>query len=156
GCAECHSGPLLSDEEFHNIGLPQIGPGDSSAFGGVFTGWDLGRENVTGWRGNRFGFRTPSLFDVALTGPWGHAGQFAQLRDFVAHYQDPAQSNLQYDIQSNVSDPELVLMRTDNSQAVLEDLDPLLPARGDFDVDVVVEFLGSLTADDARDLSDIV
>jgi len=156
GCAECHSGPLLSDQQFHNIGLPQIGPGVSTVFFDQFFGWDFGRENVTAARPDRFAFRTPSLLNVAITGPWGHAGQFAELRDFVAHYQDPQLSNLQYDIQSNVSDPELVRMHTDNSEAVLEVLDPLLPARGDFDVDAVVDFLEALSADDARDMSDIV
>jgi hypothetical protein len=55
-----------------------------------------------------------------------------------------------------VSDPELVRMHTDNSEAVLEVLDPLLPARGDFDVDAVVDFLEALTADDAVDMSDVV
>jgi cytochrome c peroxidase len=27
GCIDCHSGPLLTDEGFHNLGVPQIGPG---------------------------------------------------------------------------------------------------------------------------------
>jgi cytochrome c peroxidase len=26
-CNECHNGPLLSDSMFHNIGMPQVGPG---------------------------------------------------------------------------------------------------------------------------------
>jgi cytochrome c peroxidase len=25
-CAQCHSGPLLTDNDFHNIGVPQEGP----------------------------------------------------------------------------------------------------------------------------------
>jgi cytochrome c peroxidase len=25
GCSECHSGPMLTDNEFHNIGIPQVG-----------------------------------------------------------------------------------------------------------------------------------
>ena len=26
-CIDCHKGPLLSDKGFHNIGVPQTGPG---------------------------------------------------------------------------------------------------------------------------------
>lgn len=158
GCANCHSGSLLSDQDHHNIGLPQIGPGVSSnlfAFGPI-PGWDTGRENATGFVQDRFKFRTPSLLNVALTGPYGHAGQFAELRDFVAHYKDVVLSNQQYDIQSNVSDPELVTMLTPNSSQVLATLDPRLPSVNDIDVDAVVEFLHALTARDASDLSDIV
>ena len=154
GCARCHSGPLLSDQEFHNTGLPQIGPG--LAISGMNVGWDLGREQTTGRVEDRFLFRTPSLLNVALTGPYGHAGQFAELRDMVAHYEDAVRSNLQYDIQSNVSDPALVTMVTPNSVQVLATLDPMVEPVIDFDVDAVVEFLRALTADDATELSGIV
>jgi cytochrome c peroxidase len=27
GCADCHSGPLLSDTKFHNVGVPSVGQG---------------------------------------------------------------------------------------------------------------------------------
>jgi cytochrome c peroxidase len=164
GCSRCHSGSLLSDQEHHNIGLPQLGPG----VGGlpvcpmcvgpmwVLDHSDVGRENVTGLPEDRFLFRTPSLLNVELTGPWGHAGQFAELRDFVAHYRDVELSNLQYDIQSNVFDPELVTTLVPNSDSVLAGLDPRLRARRNFDVDAVVEFLRALTDEDAADLSEIV
>lgn len=161
GCAQCHTGSQLSDQDYHNIGLPQIGPGVAPVSlvalpPTVFPGWDFGREAATGLPADRFLFRTPSLLNVALTGPWGHAGQFADLRDFVAHYRDPERSNREYDIQSNVFDPELVTMLTPNSDAVLQTLDPRLQALSAFDVGAVVDFLHALTADDARDLADIV
>ncbi len=156
GCNRCHAGSLLSDQDYHNIGLPQIGPGLSNIPIGTFFGWDFGRELVTRAPEDRFRFRTPSLLNVALTGPWGHAGQFADLRDMVAHYRDPELSNRQYDIQSNVSDPALVRMLTPNSDAVLSTLDPRVQTFDAFDVDAVVDFLHALTADDARDLSDLV
>jgi cytochrome c peroxidase len=156
GCADCHSGSLLSDQRFHNTGLPQLGPGVNSNFFGVPSGWDIGRENATRRVHERFQFRTPSLINVALTGPYGHAGQFAELRDMVAHYEDVVVSNQQYDIQSNVVDPALVLMLTPNSDQVLATLDPKLQAVIDFDVDAVVDFLHALTAESATDLSDIV
>jgi len=164
GCSGCHSGPLLSDEKHHNIGLPQLGPGVGGFLvpacpmcpGLVLDRSDIGRANVTSLPEDGFRFRTPSLLDVELTGPWGHAGQFAHLRDFVAHYRDAELSHLRYDIQANVPDPELVTTLVPNSDLVLASLDPGLRRRNDFDVDAVVEFLRALTAEDAADLSDIV
>lgn len=156
GCGRCHSGSLLTDQEFHNTGLPQLGPGMNANNFGTIPGWDTGRENATGQGRDRFKFRTPSLLNVALTGPYGHAGQFAELRDMVAHYEDAVVSNQQYDIQSNVSDPALVTMLTPNSAQVLATLAPELQTVIDFDVDAVVEFLQALTAESALDLSDIV
>lgn len=156
GCASCHSGSLFSDESFHNTGLPQLGPGVNANPIPSIAGWDIGRENATGRPEDRFQFRTPSLLNVALTGPYGHAGQFVELRDFVAHYRDVVGSNHQYDIQSNVVDPMLVTMLTPNSDEVLATLDPRLQSVNDFDVDAIVEFLHALTALDALHLSEVV
>jgi len=87
GCADCHSGPLLSDMEFHNIGVPQIGPGKDPA-----TGLDEGRFLVTGDRADRFAFRTPPLRNVDLTGPYMHDGAFATLEEVIRHHADPEAS----------------------------------------------------------------
>jgi cytochrome c peroxidase len=159
GCAGCHSGSSFSDQDFHNTGLPQIGPGTGPCFfcaGALFDRSDIGRENATARPEDRFKFRTASLLNVGLTGPWGHAGQFADLRDFVAHYRDAEVSNRQYDIQSNVSDPVLVTMLVPNSDAVLATLDERVRTPRSFDVDAVVDFLHALTDEDAADLSDVV
>jgi len=155
GCVRCHSGSTFSDKQHHNTGMPQLGPG-VNAFAPFGDRSDFGRENVTGQFEDRFLFRTPSLLNVGLTGPYGHAGQFASLRDFVAHYRDAELSNRQYDIQSNVFDPALVTTLVQNSDQVLATLDLRLQAPNDFDVDAVVEFLGSLTAKDAFSLSEVV
>jgi cytochrome c peroxidase len=155
GCARCHSGAMLTDGEFHNTGLPQIGPGSPrDPFGRA--GADLGRENSTGLVEDRFTFRTPSLRNVALSAPYGHAGQFASLRDMVAHYEDPVASHFGYDIQSNVSDPELVTMLWPGTQSVLGTLDRRLFGFNDIDVDAVVDFFAALTADDAEGLEELI
>lgn len=156
GCVRCHSGPLFSDQQYHNTGLPQLGPGINQL--GFFDpfGSDLGRANVTFQAQDRYKFRTPSLLDVERTAPYGHAGQFAELRDFVAHYRDAALSNRQYDIQSNVFDPALVTTLVFNSEFVLASLDLRLQAPNEFDVDAVVAFLGSLTAASAASLAGVV
>lgn len=89
-CDACHSGTFQTDLEFHAIGVPQIGPG----FGGVgYAGReDFGRELVSGDRADRYRFRTPSLRNVALTGPWGHDGFFNSLEGMVRHHLDPRSS----------------------------------------------------------------
>ena len=100
GCSECHSGPLLTDHGFHAIAMPQIGPGKGH---GADTGYwrasgfmdrleDEGRFRVTFDKGDLFAFRTPSLLNVALTGPWGHSGAFDTLEDVVRHHLSPETS----------------------------------------------------------------
>ena len=64
--------------------------------------------------------------------------------------------SLQYDIQSNVSDPVLVTTLVPISAQVLQTLDPRLDNVFHFDVDEVVEFLGALTSPSARRLSELV
>ncbi len=96
-CASCHSGPLLTDHQFRAIAIPQIGPG--KGHGGDMTYLaetglaarmeDEGRYRVTGNHEDLFAFRTPSLRNVALTGPWGHSGAFTSLEDMVRHHLNP-------------------------------------------------------------------
>jgi len=158
GCGACHSGPLLTDQQFHNTGMPQLGPG-VNGFTTLLSpvGPDFGRENATGLVEDRYTFRTPSLLNVALTGPWGHAGQFARLEDMVSHYKDIELSAYFYDIQSNVSDPRLVDTRVPNTEAVLATLDPRLRTPlFDFDAELVLEFLRALTDPSVEQLTELV
>ena len=74
-CFHCHGGPLFSDFTFHNNGLDAEGSAK-----------DPGRFLVTGSRADRGKFKTPSLRNVALTGPYMHDGRFATLEEVVAHY----------------------------------------------------------------------
>ncbi|HEX8737003.1 MAG TPA: cytochrome c peroxidase, partial [Pyrinomonadaceae bacterium] len=72
-CNFCHGGPLLSNQNFHNIGVrPQIE--------------DIGREAVTGNAGDRARFKTPTLRNVELRAPYMHNGRFATLEDVVEFY----------------------------------------------------------------------
>ncbi|MBE9638251.1 cytochrome-c peroxidase [Salipiger mangrovisoli] len=84
GCAECHSGPFLTDHDFHAMGAPQLGPGKAERF--ERHARDDGRMRVTGREADRFAFRTPSLRNVAKTGPWGHAGGHDDLTAFLADH----------------------------------------------------------------------
>lgn len=74
-CFHCHSGPLFHDNQFHNIGL------DST-----FAGRNKGREQVTGNPAHRGQFKTPTLRNVAMRGPYMHDGRFQSLRELVEHY----------------------------------------------------------------------
>jgi len=100
GCSSCHSGPLLTDHQFHAIAVPQIGPG--KGHGGDMTylattglprrAEDEGRFRITENPSDLFAFRTPSLRNVALTGPWGHSGAYSSLEDMVRHHLNPVAS----------------------------------------------------------------
>ena len=94
GCSDCHSGVFQTDLDFHAIAMPQIGPGKGDGFGGHD---DFGRERVTGDPVDRYRFRTPSLRNVALTGPYGHAGAYDTLRAAVEHHLDPLAGLFSYD-----------------------------------------------------------
>ena len=86
-CSLCHSGSFQTDHGFHTMGQPQLGPGKAERFESHQR--DVGRLRVTGRKEDAFAFRTPSLRNVLQTGPWGHAGAFADLREFLRHHADP-------------------------------------------------------------------
>lgn len=94
GCGGCHSGAMQTDGGHHAIAVPQFGRGKGDGPSGL-EDWGLGR--VTNRVEDRYKFRTPSLRNVALTGPWGHSGAFGDLRTVVAHYANPAKSLSQWD-----------------------------------------------------------
>ena len=75
-CAECHTPPLFTNQQIAVIGMPD-GPGRP---------FDPGAGALSGGEALRGGFKVPSLRNVALTAPYGHAGQFRTLRDAVAFY----------------------------------------------------------------------
>ena len=74
-CFHCHGIPLMTDNDFHNIGLAQ-----------EFTGADQGRYLVTGDPADLGAFKAPTLRNIALTGPYMHDGRFETLEEVVEHY----------------------------------------------------------------------
>jgi cytochrome c peroxidase len=44
-CVQCHNGPTFSDQEFHNVAVAQVGPGQGNGPSGFD---DFGRMNVSG------------------------------------------------------------------------------------------------------------
>jgi cytochrome c peroxidase len=92
-CASCHTmGPryaLFTDGAFHNTGE---GVGDNEEFS------DSGRYKVTKMEADRGAFKTPTLRDVALTGPYMHDGKLKTLKDVVDFYAGKGNSNPNLDV----------------------------------------------------------
>lgn len=86
-CLRCHQGDRFTDESHHVVAFPQIGPGKGD---GVTADDDFGRQRETGDPRDRYKFRTPSLLNVEMTAPYGHAGAYRTLHDVVNHYNNPA------------------------------------------------------------------
>lgn len=68
GCVVCHVPPMFSDFDFHNAGI----------------GDDAGRKDATKADADLGKFKTPSLRNVALTGPYFHDGSAKTLDDALA------------------------------------------------------------------------
>jgi cytochrome c peroxidase len=92
GCARCHSGSLFTDQEPHNVAVPQLGPGKDEE-----APLDIGRARVTHYPDDMFAFRTPPLRNVSLTGPWMHNGAYTTLEGAVRHMLRPEESLRHYD-----------------------------------------------------------
>lgn len=89
-CSSCHSGDLFTDQGFHALGLPAFGPGRTRRFDPIPR--DVGRMGKSDLLEDAYRFRTPSLRNAALTGPYGHNGAFPTLHAMIKHHADPAAS----------------------------------------------------------------
>ncbi|SMF82228.1 cytochrome-c peroxidase [Pseudobacteriovorax antillogorgiicola] len=94
GCAACHSGDFFTDESFHVTAMPQIGRGKDD---GEHEDNDFGRFILSGDPVHKFAFRTPTLLNVEVTTPYGHAGAYKSLRSTIRHMINPQQALLKYD-----------------------------------------------------------
>ncbi len=82
-CSMCHSGAHFTDFKFHVVAFPQLG------FGANGFGVDYGRFNATFDPQDLYKFRTPPLFNVEKTAPYGHSGSVATLEEAVVAHFDP-------------------------------------------------------------------
>lgn len=74
-CSKCHSGWRLTDDSFHDIGLESEDVGR-----GAFA-----PPSVTIMQ---YAFKTPSLRDLRLSGPYMHDGSMGTLAEVIDHYED--------------------------------------------------------------------
>ncbi|MBZ0135675.1 MAG: c-type cytochrome [Planctomycetes bacterium] len=155
-CANCHSGPLLSDFVSRSVLVPQFGPGKGT---GAPTGEDFGVEDVARDRRQRYGFRTPSLRNVALTAPYMHNGAFGTLREVVVHYRDKGVSARRFTTEGLaqrewLGEPVQPTAAFIRSQTFLLRLVP--DDLTDGEIDDLVAFLESLTDPAAVNRMDLV
>lgn len=153
GCVSCHRGSAFTDQRFHNVAMAQIGPGQGD---GPSLLDDFGRGRVTGNAEELWAFRTAPLRNLELTGPYGHAGQFVELEDFVDHYSDSEAKLRNYD--PTQLEPALQGTFLDNIDAILSTRDRRLEniQFSRETVERITAFLLTLTDEQARDLSGIV
>jgi len=153
-CVACHTPPIFTDENFHNIAIPQFGKGKQP------NGEDFGRRGVTQKDADRFAFRTPTLLNITATAPYSHSGAFTSLSDVIAHHIDPTNSIKNYDF-SFSENLQMKHLSELNSQAKAISQKPLaflleqqkkgvskLPLNVKIDKrqsDAIVAFLGALT-----------
>ncbi len=125
-CIRCHSGALLSDQDYHNIGVPPNPLFETSVMHQIAMRYqhfsrgvseelyrsadrDLGLYYTTKREADKGRFRTPSLRYTVYTGPYMHNGVFATLEAVVDFYDrgggdDPGMSSLVQPL--NLSDQE--------------------------------------------------
>jgi cytochrome c peroxidase len=105
-CTQCHNGPLLTNNEFHNTGVPQRSglPQDRGRFPAVAAVKSDEFNCRSRWSDAKpdecaeleflapasapleRAFKVPSLRNVAERAPYMHAGQFATLAEVLEHY----------------------------------------------------------------------
>jgi cytochrome c peroxidase len=146
-CHICHSTPLFSDDEFHNVGFPQGATLDRGRIDGLaflqqqpFRGTGPYADGPPVVRAEDYqtgkaligAFRTPSLRELKSTGPYGHSGVFPTLDDTMEHYEQ---------------------VTSKDTKAVLGRLDPALPEirMTDQEKTELVEFLLSLSSNYASE-----
>ena len=82
-CILCHNGSNFTDNQFHNTGVPQVGPMEE----------DLGRYEVTRRDADKGAFKTPTLRSIIETAPYMHDGAFTTLEEVVDFYDKGGNAN---------------------------------------------------------------
>ncbi|KJY86594.1 cytochrome C peroxidase [Vibrio neptunius] len=95
-CIGCHNTDTFSqtkDSNYHRLAFPQIGPGTGEP--GMETN-DLGRAHRNASDADIYSFRSGTLLNIEVTGPFGHAGSYDTLEQVIEHYDDYHQILDQY------------------------------------------------------------
>jgi cytochrome c peroxidase len=87
-CAVCHTitkdHALFTDNKFHNLGVGIDSKGELK---------DLGRFEVTKAEADKGAFKTPTIRNIAQSGPYMHDGSLKTLKDVVDFYVGGGNSN---------------------------------------------------------------
>ena len=81
GCVACHSGPLFSDFNYHNLSREEVSEDGTRE--------DEGRYLVTGKEEDRGKFLTPTLRGALMTSPFYHDGSEVDIRKVIGHITGP-------------------------------------------------------------------
>ncbi len=160
-CTSCHAGDFFTDEQYHVLATPQIGRGEGDGSSGND---DFGRFRESNVAADMYRFRTATLLNVEVTGPWGHAGAYTELENMVRHMLNPAEAIANYDF--NQLDPNAGIQSGDmliNAQLALGQLEANRTNKvsgvhqnvefTEDDVTDLVEFLKALTDPCVKDRS---
>ncbi len=110
GCIACHNGPLLSDEQYHNLGVPPYAGWEEDELAQITFRFELYAKGSTEEmyrntkddpglyfrskdKRHKGKFRTPSLRYTKYTYPYMHNGMLETLRDVVAFYNEGGGEN---------------------------------------------------------------
>lgn len=74
-CSACHTGASFSDNGYHNLGIGMDAKEP-----------DVGRSAISKLDGDKGAFKTPTLREIAKTGPYMHDGSLKTLEEVVEHY----------------------------------------------------------------------
>ena len=123
-CINCHNTPLFSDNQFHNDGQTLYGTKQQ----------DFGHYHISGKQEDIGAFRTPSLREITLTGPWMHHGNFPSLLDVVQLYNlgnpEPIQRSVTIDPKTRpIHSPKLKKLNLTNEE-----------------INAVLKFLGAISS----------
>ncbi|MDO6446642.1 cytochrome c peroxidase [Colwellia sp. 1_MG-2023] len=116
-CAECHQPPLFTNNEIAVIGAPEP---EGRAL-------DIGAEKTYNAPKLRGAFKVPTLRNITKSAPYMHSGRYDNLRDAVKFYNDGRGNS--------VPEGEEMLLHWHISE----------PNLTDDELDLIVEFLGTLT-----------
>ena len=96
---------------------------------------------------DKFRFRTPTLLNVEVTGPWGHDGAFTSLEDITRHMLSPIESAKSYKTnQLKQKSIDLRFVKENTLEAINEGLDlKAKPNLVEKDITDLVSFLKALT-----------
>ena len=156
-CASCHSGKLFTDQKFHAIGLPVFGPGRTRTYDPMPR--DTGRLAESDNLEDSYRFRTPSLRNVELTGPYGHNGAYKSLAKIIEHHLDPVVTRTNWTVSdaaipdvSWLNPTDLILLHDKREMSRYESrLDITPQPLNQEKINALVSFMKALTGQSARD-----
>ncbi len=110
GCISCHNGPLLSDEQYYNLGVPSAWLWEEDGMAQITFRYELlakgvtealyrkakddpGLYFITKQKRDLGKFRTPSLRYTKYTAPYMHNGAFSTLEEVINFYNAGGESN---------------------------------------------------------------